>query len=108
MEMTQKETTIYSALYVTDKIQLQNIPFTLIRSNKDRSAYPKKLTCRYIADEIQTRGNFGFKLQINQKDYTTFKTLLEKPQTGTLDAQRYVKTISHAAVKNFSRITYTK
>ena len=106
MEMIQKEATIETALHETDKTQLQNIPFTLIRSNDDRSAYPKKLTSRYITDEIQTREDFVFKLQINKKDYTTFKTLLEK-KTGTLDAQRYIKTISQAAFKNLNRITYT-
>ena len=90
MEMTQEETTtIQTALTETEKTpQLQNIHFTLYRSNEDRSMHPKKLTTKYITEEIQTRGDFGLKLQINKKDYNTFRTLIEKPQTGTLDAQK--------------------
>ena len=67
----------------------------------------QKSSAKYITDEIQTR-DFGLKLQINKKDYNTFKTLIEKPQTGTLDAQKYIKTIAHAAFKNIPRISYTQ
>ena len=109
MEMTQKETTIQTALTETEKTpQLQNIQFTLYRSNEDRSMHPKKLTTKYITEEIQTRGDFGLKLQINKKDYNTFRTLIEKPQTGTLEAQKFIKTIAHAAFKNIPRISYTQ
>ena len=88
MEITQTEATKGFALQESDKTQLQNIPFTLLHSNDDRSIYPKKLECRCITDELRIRIDFGLKLQINKKDYIALSTLLEKSQPGILDAQK--------------------
>ena len=41
----------------------------------------KKLTCRYIIDEIHTRRDFGLKLQINKKKTAQhLKLFLKKPR----------------------------
>ena len=115
-EMTQKETTIYSALHVADKIQLQNIPLTLIRSNNDRSTYTKKLTCRYIINEIQTRGTSASNYRLAKRTTQYSKLFLKNPrqaqsthkdtlkQFHTLHPKTLTESLTHNethTVKNF-------